>query len=51
MVISARLKLGWSGRVHIDNEVPPGLYDDLLVTQLHNLSADYVVVASFGFHP
>jgi len=36
-------------RVRVDTEVPPGLYDDFVVTRLTNESANFVFVASFGF--
>lgn len=36
-------------RVRVDTEVPPGLYDDFVVTRLSNRSADFTFVASFGF--
>ncbi len=36
-------------RVRVDIEVPPGLYDDFVVTRLSNRSADFTFVASFGF--
>jgi hypothetical protein len=38
-----------SVRVRVDTEVPPGLYDDFVVTRLLNRSADFTFVASFGF--
>ncbi|WP_158887712.1 hypothetical protein [Amycolatopsis anabasis] len=38
-----------SVRVRVDTEVPPGLYDDFVVTKLSNQSANFVFVASFGF--
>jgi hypothetical protein len=38
-----------SVRVHVDTEVPPGLYDDFVVRELLNKSPDYVFVASLGF--
>ncbi|MGB3444290.1 MAG: hypothetical protein WBA97_36585 [Actinophytocola sp.] len=37
-------------RVRIDTEVPPGLYDDFVVTKLRNKSTNFGIVASFGFH-
>lgn len=37
-------------RVRIDTEVPPGLYDDFLVTRLLNKSTNFGIIASFGFH-
>ncbi|MBD0712050.1 MULTISPECIES: hypothetical protein [unclassified Streptomyces] len=39
-----------SVRVHVDTEVPPGLYDDFVVRKLLNRSPNYVFVASLGFH-
>ncbi|MGW3652460.1 hypothetical protein [Streptomyces sp. NPDC000878] len=36
-------------RVRIDTEVPPGLYDDFVVTHLFNKSEDSSFVASLGF--
>jgi hypothetical protein len=33
----------------VDTEVPPGLYDDFVVTRLLNRSVDFTFVASFGF--
>ncbi|MGH3899031.1 MAG: hypothetical protein ACRDTA_12440 [Pseudonocardiaceae bacterium] len=38
-----------SVRVRVDTEVPPGLYDDFVVTRLLNKSANFIFVASFGF--
>jgi hypothetical protein len=38
-----------SVRVRVDTDVPPGLYDDFVVTKLLNSSANFVFVASFGF--
>lgn len=38
-----------SVRVRVDTTVPPGLYDDFVVTQLLNTSANFTFVASFGF--
>jgi hypothetical protein len=38
-----------SVRVRVDTEVPPGLYDDFVVTGLLNSSANFTFVASFGF--
>lgn len=38
-----------SVRVRIDTEVPPGLYDDFLVTRLLNKSQNFTFVASLGF--
>lgn len=38
-----------SVRVHVDTEVPPGLYDDFVVTRLNNRSSGYAWVASVGF--
>ncbi len=39
-----------SVRVRVDTEVPPGLYDDFVVTRLLNRSVDFTFVASFGFN-
>lgn len=39
-----------SVRIRIDTEVPPGLYDDFVVTRLLNKSPEFTFVASFGFH-
>lgn len=39
-----------SVRVRIDTEVPPGLYDDFVVTRLLNKSQNFTFVASLGFH-
>lgn len=39
-----------SVRVRVDTEVPPGLYDDFVVTRLSNKSPDYTFVASLGFN-
>ena len=39
-----------SVRVRIDTEVPPGLYDDFVVTKLLNKSPNFTFVASLGFH-
>ena len=39
-----------SVRVRIDTEVPPGLYDDFVVTGLLNKSQNFAFVASLGFH-
>jgi len=39
-----------SVRVRIDTEVPPGLYDDFVVTRLLNKSQNFIFVASLGFH-
>ena len=39
-----------SVRIRIDTEVPPGLYDDFVVTTLLNKSQDFTFVASLGFH-
>lgn len=36
-------------RVQVDTDVPPGLYDDFVVTRLLNRSANFTFVASFGF--
>jgi hypothetical protein len=36
--------------VRIDTEVPPGLYDDFVVTRLLNKSQNFTFVASLGFH-
>jgi hypothetical protein len=38
-----------SVRVRVDTKVPPGLYDDFVVTRLLNKSANFTFVASFGF--
>jgi len=38
-----------SVRVRVDTEVPPGLYDDFVVTRLLNRSANFTFVAAFGF--
>ncbi|MGH3774563.1 MAG: hypothetical protein ACRDRR_02320 [Pseudonocardiaceae bacterium] len=38
-----------SVRVRVDTDVPPGLYDDFVVTRLLNKSANFTFVASFGF--
>jgi hypothetical protein len=38
-----------SVRVRVDTNVPPGLYDDFVVTRLLNSSANFTFVASFGF--
>ncbi len=38
-----------SVRVRVDTAVPPGLYDDFLVTKLLNQSVNFTFVASFGF--
>ncbi|GAA3436343.1 hypothetical protein GCM10018954_059520 [Kutzneria kofuensis] len=38
-----------SVRVQVDTAVPPGLYDDFVVTRLSNRSTNYTWVASFGF--
>jgi len=38
-----------SVRVRVDTTVPPGLYDDFVVTRLLNKSATFTFVASFGF--
>lgn len=38
-----------SVRVRVDTGVPPGLYDDFLVTKLLNRSVNFTLVASFGF--
>ncbi|MGQ0717067.1 MAG: hypothetical protein ACT4NP_07075 [Pseudonocardiales bacterium] len=38
-----------SVRVRVDTDVPPGLYDDFVVTGLRNKSVDFAFVASFGF--
>ncbi|MGW2439463.1 hypothetical protein ACWCY1_22330 [Streptomyces goshikiensis] len=37
-------------RVHIDTDVPPGLYDDFVLTQLLNKSESFTFAASLGFH-
>lgn len=39
-----------SVQIRIDTEVPPGLYDDFVVTRLLNSSQNFTFVASFGFH-
>ena len=39
-----------SVRVRVDTEVPPGLYDDFVVTRLLNKSQNFTFVASLGFH-
>ena len=39
-----------SVRVRVDTEVPPGLYDDFVVTKLLNKSQNFTFVASLGFH-
>jgi hypothetical protein len=36
-------------RIRVDTTVPPGLYDDFLVTNLLNRSVNFTFVASFGF--
>jgi hypothetical protein len=38
-----------SVRIRVDTTVPPGLYDDFVVTRLLNKSANFTFVASFGF--
>lgn len=38
-----------SVRIRIDTEVPPGLYDDFVVTRFAHRSEDFRYVASFGF--
>jgi len=38
-----------SVRVRVDTTVPPGLYDDFVVTRLLNKSANFTFMASFGF--
>ena len=38
-----------SVRVRVDTKVPPGLYDDFVVTRLLNKAANSTWVASFGF--
>ncbi|HET9256151.1 MAG TPA: hypothetical protein VFO16_13255 [Pseudonocardiaceae bacterium] len=38
-----------SVRVRVDTTVPPGLYDDFVVTRLSNKSVNFTFVASFGF--
>jgi hypothetical protein len=38
-----------SVRVRVDTTVPPGLYDDFVVTRLLNKSPGFTFVASFGF--
>jgi hypothetical protein len=37
-------------RVRVDTEVPPGLYDDFVVTRLSNRARDFAFVASLGFN-
>ncbi|BCY09357.1 hypothetical protein [Actinoplanes sp. L3-i22] len=39
-----------SFKVEIDTDVPPGLYDDFVVTRLVNISQNFTFVASLGFH-
>ncbi|URM91342.1 hypothetical protein LUW75_16705 [Streptomyces sp. MRC013] len=39
-----------SVRVRVDTEVPPGLYDDFVVTRLLNRARDFAFVADLGFH-
>jgi hypothetical protein len=39
-----------SVQVRIDTEVPPGLYDDFVVTRLLNKSPNFTFVASLRFH-
>jgi hypothetical protein len=39
-----------SVRIRIDTEVPPGLYDDFVVTRLLNRSPGFTFVASLGFN-
>ncbi len=39
-----------SVRIRIDTEVPPGLYDDFVVTRPLNKSHNFTFVASLGFH-
>ncbi|MBH1938395.1 hypothetical protein I5Q34_29765 [Streptomyces sp. AV19] len=36
-------------RLGVDTDVPPGLYDDFVLTRLSNRATDYAYVASFGF--
>lgn len=38
-----------SVRVRVDTQVPPGLYDDFVVTRLSNRAENFAFVASFGF--
>jgi hypothetical protein len=38
-----------SVHIRIDTEVPPGLYDDFVVTRLLNRSPNFTFVASLGF--
>jgi len=38
-----------SVRVRVDTTVPPGLYDDFVVTRLANRSPNFTFVASLGF--
>lgn len=39
-----------STRIRVDTAVPPGLYDDFVVTSLLNKSQNFTFDASFGFH-
>ncbi|GGR38241.1 hypothetical protein WEB32_32405 [Streptomyces netropsis] len=39
-----------SVRVRIDTEVPPGLYDDFVLTRILHASQNFAFVASLGFH-
>ena len=36
--------------IRVDTSVPPGLYDDFVVTKLLNKSQNFTFVASLGFH-
>lgn len=38
-----------SFKVEVDTDVPPGLYDDFVVTRLFNISQNFTFVASLGF--
>lgn len=38
-----------SVRLRVDTTVPPGLYDDFVLTKLENQSANATYVATFGF--
>jgi hypothetical protein len=38
-----------SFKIEVDTDVPPGLYDDFVVTQLLNISVNSTFVASLGF--
>jgi len=39
-----------SVRIRVDTKVPPGLYDDFVVTRLLNRATNFTFVASFGFN-